>query len=55
MRSQEEKDRIVKAEYQRDLEEKAFKAFDDAMGSIRNMMPVFMLGEEGCPHMQRAS
>ena len=44
--------RIAKAEYQTGLGEKAFKAFDDAMDPIRNMVSVFMAGEEGCVHMQ---
>ena len=52
MRSQEEKDRIAKAEYQTDLEEKAMKAFDNAMDPIRSMAAILMAGEEDCIHLQ---
>jgi hypothetical protein len=55
MRSQEEKDRIAKAQYQTILEEKAMKAFDDAMDPIRNMAAVLMAVEKAAFTFRRAS
>jgi len=52
IRSQEKKDQIAKEAYQSDLEDKALRAFDDAMGPIRNMAAVFMAGDENCIHLQ---